>query len=96
MNIKNNKNCKITINDEEIAVSKKEKTADELFKELGYEKIRNNKDFEVYKKNDYNIIDFERDDKRVYKSARYDTTSDGITMKELQAINKKVEELGWI
>ena len=93
MNIKNNKNCKITINDEEITVSEKEKTADELFKELGYEKIRNNKDFEVYRKNDYNIIDFERDDKRVYKSARYDTTSDGITMKELQAINKKCKEL---
>ena len=72
------------------------KTADELFKELGYEKIRNNKDFEVYRKNDYNIIDFERDDKRVYKSAKYDTTSDGITMKELQAINKKCQELGWI
>ena len=93
MNIKNNKNCKITINDEEITVSEKEKTADELFKELGYEKIRNDKDFEVYRKNDYNIIDFERDDKRVYKSARYDTTSDGITMEELQAINKKVREL---
>ena len=93
MNIKNNKNCKITINDEGIAVSEKEKTADELFKELGYEKIRNNKDFEVYRKNDYNIIDFERNDKRVYKSAKYDTTSDGITMQELQAINKKCREL---
>ena len=93
MNIKNNKNCKITINDEVISVSEKEKKADELFKELGYEKIRNNKDFEVYRKNDYNIIDFERNDKRFYKSARYDTTSDGITMQELQAINKKVREL---
>lgn len=93
MNIKNNKNCKITINDEEITVSEKEKTADELFKELGYEKIRNNKNFEVYRKNDYNIIDFEIDDKRFYKSAKYDTTSDGITMEELQAINKKVREL---
>lgn len=93
MNIKNNRNCKITINDEEISVSEKEKTADELFKALGYKKIRNDKDFEVYRKNDYNIIDFERNDKRVYKSARYDTTSDGITMKELQAINKKVREL---
>ena len=93
MNIKNNKNCKITINDEKIAVSEKEKTADELLEELGYEKIRNNKDFEVYRKNDYNIIDFERNDKRVYKSAKYDTTSDGITMKELQAINKKCKEL---
>lgn len=70
-----------------------EKTADEMFEELGYEKIRNDKDFEVYRKNDYNIIDFERNDKRVYKSARYDTTSDGITVKELQSINKKVMEL---
>lgn len=41
MNIKNNKNCKITINDEEITVSEKEKTADELFKELGYIKYDN-------------------------------------------------------
>ena len=39
MNIKDNKNCKIAINDEEITVSEKEKKADELFKELGYEKI---------------------------------------------------------
>ena len=45
-----------------------EKKADELFEELGYKKIRNNKDFEVYRKNDYNIINFERDDKRMYKS----------------------------
>lgn len=92
MNIKNNKNCKITINDEKIG-KYTIKTADELFEELGYKKIRNDKDFEVYRKNDYNIIDFERDNKRFYKSARYDTTSDGITMEELQAINKKCKEL---
>ena len=41
MNIKNNKNCKITINDEVISVSEKEKMADELFKELGYIKYDN-------------------------------------------------------
>ena len=41
MNIKNNKNCKVTINDEVISVSEKEKTADELFKELGYIKYDN-------------------------------------------------------
>ena len=35
MNIKNNKNCKITLNDEEISVSEKEKTAEELFDDLG-------------------------------------------------------------
>ena len=94
MKIKNNKNCKITINDEEIEkYTIKPETADKMFEKLGYKKIRNNKDFEVYRKNDYNIIDFEKNDKRFYKSARYDTTSDGITMKELQAINKKVREL---
>ena len=94
MNIKNNKNCKITINDEEAEkYTIKLETADKMFERLGYKKIRNNKDFEVYRKNDYNIIDFEKNDKRFYKSARYDTTSDGITMKELQAINKKVREL---
>lgn len=94
MNIKNNKNCKITINNEEAEkYTIKLETADKMFEELGYKKIRNNKDFEVYRKNDYNIIDFERDDKRFYKSAKYDTTSDGITMKELQAINKKCKEL---
>ena len=94
MNIKNNKNCKITINDEETEkYTIKLEIADKMFERLGYKKIINNKDFEVYRKNDYNIIDFERDDKRFYKSARYDTTSDGITMKELQAINKKCKEL---
>ena len=31
--MKNNKNCKVTINDEVISVSEKEKTVDELFKE---------------------------------------------------------------
>lgn len=94
MNIKNNKNCKITINDEEIEkYTIKPETADKMFEKLGYDKIRNDKDFEVYRKNDYNIIDFERNDKRVYKSAKYDTTSDGITMQELKAINEKVREL---
>ena len=85
MNIKNNKNCKITINDEEITVSEKEKTADELFKELGYEKIRNNKDFEVYRKNDYNIIDFERDDKRFYKSCQEAINTYKLQIKIIQA-----------
>lgn len=94
MNIKNNKNCKITINDEEAEkYTIKLETADKMFERLGYKKIRNDKNFEVYRKNDYNIIDFERNDKSFYKSAIYDTTSDGITMEELQAINKKCKEL---
>ena len=42
MNIKNNKNCKITINDEEITVSEKEKTADEIWLT-----IKQNENYEV-------------------------------------------------
>ena len=48
MNIKNNKNCKITINDEEIAVSEKEKTADEMFNKLGFTEIRNEYNYFTY------------------------------------------------
>ena len=39
MNIKNNKNCKITINDEEIEkYTIKPETADKMFEKLGYKK----------------------------------------------------------
>lgn len=98
MNIKNNKNCKITINDNELEEHKiKLKTADEMFKELGYKKIRDDdesyKNIEGYKKNKYNIIEFNKNDKGFYKSAKYDTTSDDITMQELQAIVKRCKEL---
>ena len=62
-----------------------EKKADELFEELGYKKIRNNKDFEVYRKNDYNIIDFERDDKRFYKSCQEAINTYKLQIKILQA-----------
>lgn len=98
MNIKNNKNCKITINDEEISVSEKEKTADEMLEELGYKKknldIIFSRFWEEWENEDlaktfsfnteYEIIDITDENKY------------GITMQELQAINKKVQELGWI
>lgn len=76
----------------------KEKTADEMFEELGYEKINKKHDFEniKYYKDDYNIMYFDEKDKSFYKSGEYDSMCDDITMQELQAINKKVEELGWI
>ena len=61
MNIKNNKNCKITINDEEITVSEKEKTADELLEELGYKKKYLNIQWYIKKlfKNNYTQIIFD-------------------------------------
>ena len=99
MNIKNNKNCKITINDEIISVSEKEKTADELFKELGYEK---NEDIRtdlgcVYhiRVKHYVYIEFP---KIIFhnKSKSISIQKDYISIKELQAINKKCQELGWL
>lgn len=101
MNIKDNKNCKIVINDEGIAVSEKEKTADEMFEELGYEKNvntltnfiyqnkKNNKEirfYKIYKCVEISLIEFEE----------YEGNSIFFTMQELQAINKKCQELGWI
>lgn len=74
------------------------KTADEMFEELGYEK-ENNSNYicEFYKYGTFNFIDdddiifikFDMKDKDFWKST-------SITMQELQAINKKCEELGWI
>lgn len=77
-----------------------EKTADEMFKELGYEKfysinnidnVPNNicyctDEFEIKFNMIYEAIDFEK------KKAHYSS----ITMQELQAINKKCQELGWV
>lgn len=101
MNIKNNKNCKITINDEEITVSEKEKTADELFKALGFKKVIDN-DTEIK----YQYINKIMGDgiEHTIKIAKigkiifsYQNNSNhqvmGLGEKELQAINKKVREL---
>ena len=76
---------------------KKEKTADELFEELGYEIINNNKTTLNYEKEglymDKEIV-FALLDKIV--TVGYGTGECcEILMLELQAINKKVEELGW-
>lgn len=94
MNIKDNKNCKITINDEEITVSEKEKTADELFKELGYEKQYENESIYYYMDIDLkdNYIVFETVYKSFAKISCYHDAGD-ITMQELKAINEKAREL---
>ena len=71
-------------------------TADEMFKELGYTIIRLDTPAtiycEYYNKKTEDIIQF-WDDKTISKYN--EDESDYITMQELQAINKKVEELGW-
>ena len=94
MNIKNNKNCKITINDEEITVSEKEKTADELFKELGYEIDGKETKLEVeYINYDKKIIYFDKYSKVILSYNEYDENAEELTLQDLQAINKKVREL---
>ena len=72
----------------------KEKTADEMFKELEYEKVKDN-DFNIkYGKTidgDLFQINFFKDDKTISKNHFRDVGY--ITMQELQAINKKCKEL---
>ena len=107
MNIKNNKNCKIAINDEEIVVSEKEKTAEVMFKELGYKNIEDKYNINYIKM--YSFINGDRVreqirfcklDKYVHiENFNYDTGvifGKFLDIKELQAINKKCMELGWI
>lgn len=92
MNIKNNKNCKITINDEEIEVSEKEKTAEELFDDLGLWLERETPfDFEV-KNDDDKVIKFNKERREIACFNYYDGF-EYLTLQELQAINKKCKEL---
>lgn len=72
-----------------------EKTADELFEELGYKKVRDDERFIKYRKpydNDYIVMDKETKD--FIKNFDFAYLK-AINMQELQAINKKVEELRW-
>lgn len=65
---------------------------EEIFEELGYKKSVG-ETTEVYK--------LSRDNKNIYfskliKRIKIDGKYDFLDMQELQAINKKVEELGWM
>lgn len=78
------------------ATRKMGKTADEMFDELGYKSgltqwggLRLKKDYD-------NIFIFNEENKSFYKTGEYDSACDNITMQELQAINKKCYELGWL
>lgn len=80
----------------------KEKTADEMFKELGYEFF-----FE-----DCNVLEYAKEYQSLYNYRKFIRFSFAdrsftffyygcerrfyATMQELQAINKKCQELGWI
>lgn len=65
-----------------------EKSADEMFEELGYKKFYENTDTTRYS-NNISIIEF-RNGMKAFDKSPY-----GISIQELQAINKKVEELKW-
>ena len=79
-------------------------SAKEMFEKLGYELIRDCEFYLFYEKalkenaeyeNDYLHISFEKQDKEVIKTYGDDNPPEAITMRELQAINKQVEELHW-
>lgn len=75
----------------------KEKTADEMFEELGYEKEERYSNSVEYIGEDEDSITFingyEFDDD---KCIRINKFNEYITMEELQAINKKCKEMNWI
>lgn len=79
-------------------------TAKEMFEKLGYKFIRECEYYLFYEKalkedaeyeNDYLHISFEKQDKAFIKTYGDDNSPEIITMQELKAINKQIEELGW-
>jgi hypothetical protein len=73
----------------------KEKAADEMFEELGL-RLENDSPFEFEVKNDDDkVIKINKERKEIACFNYYDGF-EYLTLEELQAINKKVEELGWM
>ena len=72
-----------------------EKTADEMFNELGYEKYENETEI-IYRQKE--IVNDERFFWRITfaKIPKICGANHLISMQELQAINKKCQELGWL
>ena len=77
------------------------KTATEMFEQLGYKEISSSNNRKVFKKDNlvtsYTIV-FEYGAKtiNIYSSINgHGFNSKDMTMQELKAINKQVEELGW-
>ena len=70
--------------------------ADKMFEKLKYKKNLTEMNNIKYYKDDDNVIYFVITHKTFHKTGEYDGMCDAINMQELQAINKKCEELGWI
>lgn len=66
--------------------------ADKMFKKSGYKKFEGLRTIDYFNKNAQ--IQFQKSTYKIHIKKCEET--DFITVKELQAINKKVEELGWI
>lgn len=67
--------------------------ADEMFEKISYSKYEDLSKIHYFNKNNEKII-INKNTKEFYKeSFKFE---DYISMQELQAINKKCEELGWI
>ena len=74
-------------------------TAKEMFEELGYKYEENNTEiiyFNSFRSRFQYLIVFYKDIKTIEKFKYYNNVSVGINVKELQAINKQIEELGWL
>lgn len=66
--------------------------ADKMFEELGYNNVRENENWIVYKGKTKDI-NFNKKYKYIEVESRM--SSEKITMKETASINEKVKELGW-
>ena len=73
----------------------KEKTADEMFKELGYKKENNPEVEIIYIKDENHIIRFWKPSQQIIKQDEQGLYM-GINIEELQAIYKKCKELNWL
>ena len=73
----------------------KEKAADEMFEELGL-RLENDSPFEFEVKNDDDKVIKINKERNEIACFNYYDGFEYLTLEELQAINKKVEELGWM
>lgn len=66
--------------------------ADEMFEELSYKKFEGLRTIDFYTNN--GLIQFDKNYKVIHINK--DEETDFMSMQELQAINEKCKELGWI
>ena len=76
--------------------------ADEMFEELGYKLTSKTDEYIIYEKEDNNTypykieLCFNLKSKSVIKSCKLYNDRCWLSMQELQAINEKCKELGWL